>query len=234
MAGKGPENSDLTSKMPDDGPGGASAAAYRVRRFAEVFRERPAIVQVLYEAGYNPAGSYMEAANAFAEDLEALLGLEAQNSRLTEMYEEMRTQIRAAHALSCALRYEFDPEVIDRAAEEIDCGGQCDTAWRESDTNATGCTKSESAEGCPFEHVTELRAIAAGIRLKAWMAAFAPAGAGPGFDADELGEHVFKEYFTSPGYPAPAWKVQSEATRKTWRGVGIAAARFLLGSRANG
>lgn len=88
--------------------------------------------------------------------------------------EERFEAMRNAHDLAYATRYLFDPDFLDRMAEKIDCGGECDSAWREHDTNATGCTKSESEDGCPFEDAATLRDISKAIRLQAWSLAFEP------------------------------------------------------------
>lgn len=82
--------------------------------------------------------------------------------------------MRAALDLSYALQWLFNPETLERAAEKIDCGDGCENAWREYDTNATGCTMSDSAEGCPFELASDLREIAKAIRIQAWTLAFNP------------------------------------------------------------
>lgn len=82
--------------------------------------------------------------------------------------------MRAALDLSYAIRWPADPEFLDLIADQIDCGGECETSWREWDTNATGCTKSDSAEGCPFEHACRLRDFAKAMRIHAWTLAFSP------------------------------------------------------------
>lgn len=82
--------------------------------------------------------------------------------------------MRAALDLAYAIRWPADPEFLDLIADQIDCGGECETSWREWDTNATGCTKSDSAEGCPFEHACRLRDFAKAMRIHAWTLAFSP------------------------------------------------------------
>ena len=85
--------------------------------------------------------------------------------------------MRAALDLSYHLRYPPCPMLLDQVADLIDCGDGCENAWREHDTNATGCTRSESAEGCPFEMACELRDFAKALRIQAWTLAFAPRAA---------------------------------------------------------
>lgn len=82
--------------------------------------------------------------------------------------------MRAALDLSYALQYPVSPELLDQVADEIDCGGTCDTAWREWDTNATGCTKSDTSDGCAFEKAANLRDFAKALRIQAWTLAFSP------------------------------------------------------------
>lgn len=100
--------------------------------------------------------------------------------------------MRAALDLSYAIKWPADPEFLDLIADQIDCGGECETAWREWDTNATGCTKSDSAEGCPFEHACRLRDFAKAMRIHAWTLAFAPPDSNPEARATSLEAEVGK------------------------------------------
>lgn len=42
----------------------------------------------------------------------------------------------------------------------IDCGGSCENIWWESDTNASGCRKSENGDYCPNDVAETLRDVA--------------------------------------------------------------------------
>lgn len=54
----------------------------------------------------------------------------------------------------------INPHLMEQAADEIDCGGFCENIWWESDTNASGCRKSEKGEYCPNDVAETLRAVA--------------------------------------------------------------------------
>ena len=59
----------------------------------------------------------------------------------------------------------FDaPELLEHAADEIDCGRECESIWWESDTNASGCHTSERGEYCPNDLAETLRALAKASR----------------------------------------------------------------------
>ena len=94
-------------------------------------------------------------------------------SHLKSREEMDRDARRKVHELAYALQYDFNPEVLDLCAKHIDCGGDCDTVWREHDTNASGCSKSDSEDGCPFELACQLREMATAVRQRAWLLAFA-------------------------------------------------------------
>ena len=95
--------------------------------------------------------------------------------RYLRSVEEVDRQVmRETYALAYSLKWDFNPEILRAAADQIDCGGECDTVWREHDTNAAGCTKSETQEGCPFEIAHNLREMATAICNQHWLLAFAP------------------------------------------------------------
>ena len=54
----------------------------------------------------------------------------------------------------------INPDVLDKSADEIDCGSACTFVWRENDTNASGCSRSEAGEYCPNDVAETLRAVA--------------------------------------------------------------------------
>lgn len=57
----------------------------------------------------------------------------------------------------------INPDALDQAANEIDCGALtdgCDYCWHEWDTNAGGCWKSERGDYCPNDVAETLRALA--------------------------------------------------------------------------
>lgn len=54
----------------------------------------------------------------------------------------------------------INPDLLDQAADEIDCCPGCENVWREYDTNASGCRKSEYGEYCPNDVAETLRALA--------------------------------------------------------------------------
>jgi hypothetical protein len=54
----------------------------------------------------------------------------------------------------------LNPEALEEAATEIDCGSACESIWHESDTNASGCGKEESGAYCPFIIAELLRGLA--------------------------------------------------------------------------
>lgn len=88
--------------------------------------------------------------------------VERANKRAEDCFNKTREWMDASYHL----RYPVSPELIEAAADQIDCGGECETAWREWDTNATGCTKSDT-DGCPFEMAAELRGFAKALRTQA-------------------------------------------------------------------
>lgn len=53
-----------------------------------------------------------------------------------------------------------NPQILRAIADEIDCDGQCEFIWREWDTNAGGCHKSERGDYCPNDLAETLRAVA--------------------------------------------------------------------------
>ncbi len=112
--------------------------------------------------------------SALDQSAQALEEAERERDNWKRTAEHHFGHMRAALDLSYAIRWPADPEFLDLIADQIDCGGECDTAWREWDTNATGCTRSDSAEGCPFEHACRLRDFAKAMRIHAWTLAFAP------------------------------------------------------------
>ncbi|HZR87860.1 MAG TPA: hypothetical protein VFB02_13705, partial [Bradyrhizobium sp.] len=93
--------------------------------------------------------------------------VERAEERARQSHQKMREYMEA----SWHLRYPVTPELLEAAAERIDCGGECESAWREWDTNATGCTQSETKEGCPFEMAAELRDFAKALRTQAALPA---------------------------------------------------------------
>lgn len=54
----------------------------------------------------------------------------------------------------------INPHVMEKWADEIDCCPGCENVWWESDTNASGCHKSENADYCPNDLAETLRAVA--------------------------------------------------------------------------
>lgn len=88
--------------------------------------------------------------------------LERANTWGNERHADARKYMEMAYQL----QYPPSPELLEHIAGRIDCGGNCDTAWREWDTNAAGCTLSET-EGCPFEEATQLREFAKALRTQA-------------------------------------------------------------------
>jgi hypothetical protein len=54
----------------------------------------------------------------------------------------------------------INPDLLEYAADEIDCGCECDTYWREFDTNASGCKASEKGEYCQNDLAETLRELA--------------------------------------------------------------------------
>lgn len=53
-----------------------------------------------------------------------------------------------------------NPDILDRAAEEIDCGAECECIIREYDTGSAMCLKSDNGDYCPNDLAETLRAIA--------------------------------------------------------------------------
>lgn len=78
-------------------------------------------------------------------------------------FDRMREWMDASYHL----KYPVTPEVLEFAAEHIDCGGDCATVWREWDTGFSGCSKSETDEGCPFDMAVNLRDFAKALRTQA-------------------------------------------------------------------
>jgi hypothetical protein len=70
----------------------------------------------------------------------------------------------------------INPDFLEYAANEIDCcpGSQndCEYAWHEFDTNASGCRKEENGQYCPFALAETLRALAKTARLSPNIAPF--------------------------------------------------------------
>lgn len=54
----------------------------------------------------------------------------------------------------------INPDILDEAADEIDCGAGCNHIWREHDTGAAGCGKADAGEYCPYDLAETLRAVA--------------------------------------------------------------------------
>lgn len=54
----------------------------------------------------------------------------------------------------------INPDIMDRSADEIDCAGNCESAWHEWDTNASGCRASERGDHCANDVAETLRALA--------------------------------------------------------------------------
>lgn len=72
-----------------------------------------------------------------------------------EIIDELR-KLRAVVRYGTILN---DPATIKAAADEIDCGSDCEHAWHEWDTNAGGCHKSEREGFCPFDIAETLRQL---------------------------------------------------------------------------
>lgn len=53
-----------------------------------------------------------------------------------------------------------NPDMLDQAANEIDCGDFCDCIYREDDVNFSMCVKSDRGEYCPNDVAETLRAVA--------------------------------------------------------------------------
>lgn len=87
---------------------------------------------------------------------------------LTERQQEA---FRKTLQLSYDLEYPISPTLLILIADDIDCGGECDTVWREHDTNASGCSKEEEDE-CPFANAAALRELARTIINQRWVLAF--------------------------------------------------------------
>ena len=69
----------------------------------------------------------------------------------------------------------LNPDALDQAADEIDCGPGCDRIWHELGTNASGCRASEKGEYCPNDAAETLREIAKVARQKCVREALAKA-----------------------------------------------------------
>ncbi|MBX3488567.1 hypothetical protein [Parvibaculum sp.] len=54
-----------------------------------------------------------------------------------------------------------NPAALLAAANEIDCGRNCERGWNGINTNASGCRKSEYGDYCANDVAETLRAIAA-------------------------------------------------------------------------
>ena len=53
-----------------------------------------------------------------------------------------------------------NPDDLDRAADKIDCGEECQCVTRDWDTGAAWCRKSDDGEYCPNDVAETLRAVA--------------------------------------------------------------------------
>lgn len=53
-----------------------------------------------------------------------------------------------------------NPDLLEKAADEIDCGADCEEVWREYDTNASGCRAYEAGKFCPNDIAETLRSVA--------------------------------------------------------------------------
>jgi hypothetical protein len=54
----------------------------------------------------------------------------------------------------------INPDMFNKAAEEIDCSATCRYIWRDPDTGSSGCRASESGEFCWDDLAETLREIA--------------------------------------------------------------------------
>lgn len=54
----------------------------------------------------------------------------------------------------------INPEALEEAANEIDCGPDCECIYREHDVNFSMCLKSDKGEYCPNDVAETLRALA--------------------------------------------------------------------------
>ncbi|MDP1873701.1 hypothetical protein [Phenylobacterium sp.] len=165
--------------------------------------DRAALLQAAREEASQGAGEPVAMSSYedgwFADPLAALTSpptdprtkaLEGERDAWKTAAEHHFAHMRAALDLSYHLRYPPCPMLLDQVADLIDCGDGCENAWREHDTNATGCTRSESAEGCPFEMACELRDFAKALRIQAWTLAFAPRAAlTPSVQAEKGDDH---------------------------------------------
>lgn len=68
----------------------------------------------------------------------------------------------------------LNPRALEEAADEIDCCPGCDWEWREWDTNASGCRKSERGEYCRNDVAGTLRAVARVSRSRAALKEHGP------------------------------------------------------------
>lgn len=96
--------------------------------------------------------------------------LDFDDASLLAFGEQLSERFNANGALVAALNERdlfSNPDVLDKWANEIDCCPGCENVWWESDTNASGCHKSERAEYCPNDLAETLRAVAKVARAAA-------------------------------------------------------------------
>jgi len=53
-----------------------------------------------------------------------------------------------------------NPNLLERAADEIDCGSGCENIWREPDVNFSMCKSADRGNYCPNDLAATLRAVA--------------------------------------------------------------------------
>lgn len=76
-----------------------------------------------------------------------------------EAEQEARPDLKAIMQALDEREMFLNPDTLDRAADEIDCG-LCENAWTDWDTNASGCRVSERGDYCPNDVAATLRALA--------------------------------------------------------------------------
>jgi hypothetical protein len=137
-----------------------AALRARLASNAEALAKARETVDALQQAG--------ELVTRRAEAAEGRIAELAQDRQiLDDLNTGLQDRAEAAEAALAECRAAMDerdlfsnPDILDKAASEIDCDGSCEHIYRESDTNFSMCTHAEKGEYCPNDIAETLRAMA--------------------------------------------------------------------------
>lgn len=104
---------------------------------------------------------YVLSLGARGDDLDDCMN----NETLRGMFSALSAQDKALREAVNERDLFINPDLLDQAADEIDCCPHCDCITREWDTNHTMCVKADKGEYCPNDLAETLRAIAKVARI---------------------------------------------------------------------